>query len=66
MSINYNLWFINLAPHTGGRSTYQEQVDWLYFGEGKVISPEAATQRVERFREAGATHVDGVGACKRS
>jgi hypothetical protein len=66
MSINYNLWFINLASHTGGPSTYHEQVDWLYFAEGKVISPKAATERVERLRKAGTTHADGVGGCTRS
>ncbi|HCT80765.1 MAG TPA: hypothetical protein DGG94_09735, partial [Micromonosporaceae bacterium] len=61
MSINYNLWFIDLAGHSGGRSTYIQQVDWLYFADGEVITTDDARNRVASYRAAGTTHVDTVG-----
>ncbi len=32
MTINWNLWFIDTAAHTGSTSTYVQQVDWVLFG----------------------------------
>jgi hypothetical protein len=61
MSINYNLWFIDSSGHTGGRSTYIQQVDWLYFAGNEVISGDVARNRINSYRSAGTTHVDTVG-----
>ncbi|MEV4417571.1 RICIN domain-containing protein [Catellatospora sp. NPDC049609] len=61
MSINYNLWFIDSSGHTGGRSTYIQQVDWLYFAGNEVISTDVARNRVNAYRSLGTTHVDTVG-----
>jgi hypothetical protein len=60
MSINYNLWFIDLAAHSGGRSTYVEQVDWLYYTGDQVVSPTEVNNRVTTYRSAGTTHTDTV------
>ncbi|MEW2378637.1 carbohydrate-binding protein [Micromonospora sp. NPDC047812] len=62
MSINFNLWFIDLVAHTGGRSTYQQQVDWLYFADRQVLTPAEVAARVAAQRSAGTTHTDTVGA----
>ena len=61
MSINYNLWFIDSSGHTGGRSTYIQQVDWLYFAGNEVISGDVARNRVNAYRGLGTSHVDTVG-----
>jgi hypothetical protein len=62
MSINYNLWFIDTAAHSGGMSRYQQQVDWLYYAGGQVLSPSAAVAKVAAFRAAGTAHTDTVGS----
>ncbi|MFV2114732.1 carbohydrate-binding protein [Micromonospora sp. LOL_025] len=62
MSINFNLWFIDLVTHTGGRSTYHQQVDWLYFADRQVLTPTEVAARVAGQRSAGTTHTDTVGA----
>ena len=62
MSINFNLWFIDLVTHTGGRSTYHQQVDWLYFADRETLTPAQVVSRVAGHRSAGTTHTDTVGS----
>jgi hypothetical protein len=61
MSINFNLWFISggLVGQPGDRA-YREQVDWLYFAENEVVSPDQVRTRVNGYRTAGVDHVDTV------
>ncbi|WP_027346524.1 glycosyl hydrolase [Hamadaea tsunoensis] len=66
MTINYNLWFIDTAAHTGGTSKYIEQVDWLYFAKNQVVAPADATAKAAAYRSAGtgfADTVDAGGTC---
>ncbi|MEU8819495.1 glycosyl hydrolase [Actinoplanes sp. NPDC048796] len=66
MTINWNLWFIDTAAHTGGLSTYIEQVDWVLFAKNQVLSPSQATSRASGYRTAGTPFVDtvaGTGTC---
>jgi hypothetical protein len=58
MSVNFNLWFIDAAAHTGGRSTYRQAVDYFYYAGGEVLSPAEAKNRVETYRAAGTSHAD--------
>jgi carbohydrate binding protein with CBM5/12 domain/glycosyl hydrolase family 16 len=62
MSINFNLWFIDLATHTGGLAAYHQQVDWLYFADTEVLTPAQVASRVSGYRGAGTTHTDTVGS----
>ncbi len=62
MSINYNIWFIDTAGHSGGRSTYLEQADWTYYAGNEVVSPAEAVNRAAQYRAAGTSHVDTVGS----
>ena len=61
MSINFNLWFIDTVAHTGGMSTYRQQVDYLLHTVGEVLTPAQATARVASYRASGITHTDTVG-----
>jgi hypothetical protein len=62
MLIDYNLWFIDTAGHSGaGVATYQQQVDWLYFAGNEVVSPSEAVARANGYRAAGTTFTDTVG-----
>jgi hypothetical protein len=66
MTINWNLWFIDTAAHTGGLSTYQQQVDWVLFAKNQVLSPAQATAQAAAYRSAGSTFTDTVassGSC---
>jgi hypothetical protein len=65
MSINFNLWFIDLAAHAGGRSVYNQQVDWLYYAGSEALTPAQVASRVSGLRSAGTTHTDtvGTGSC---
>jgi hypothetical protein len=62
MTINWNLWFIDTAAHTGGRSTYVQQVDWAFFAKNQVLSPAQVTGQASSYRSAGTTFVDTVDA----
>ena len=62
MTINWNLWFIDTAAHTGGMSTYQQQVDWVLFAKNQVLSPSQATAQAAAYRSAGNTFTDTVGS----
>ncbi|RKR92082.1 glycosyl hydrolase family 16 [Micromonospora pisi] len=62
MSINFNLWFIDLTGRTGtGLATYVQQVDYLYYADREVITTAEAKSRVTAYRSAGTNHVDTVG-----
>ncbi|GIM95309.1 glycosyl hydrolase [Paractinoplanes toevensis] len=62
MTINWNLWFIDTAAHTGGLSTYIQQVDWLLFAKNQVLAPSAATAKAAAYRSAGSAFTDTVDA----
>jgi hypothetical protein len=62
MTINWNLWFIDTAAHSGGLSTYIEQVDWVLFAKNQVLSPAQATSQAAAYRGAGNTFTDTVDA----
>jgi glycosyl hydrolase family 16 len=62
MTINWNLWFIDTAAHSGGLSTYAEQVDWVLFAKNQVLSPAQATAQAASYRSAGNAFTDTVGS----
>jgi hypothetical protein len=62
MTINFNQWFIDLATHTGGLSTYVQQVDWVLFAKNQVLSPAQVTSATAAHRAAGNTFTDTVDA----
>ncbi|MDY7089913.1 MAG: glycosyl hydrolase [Actinomycetota bacterium] len=62
MTINWNLWFIDTAAHTGGLSTYIEQVDWVLFAKNQVLSPSQVSSQTAGYRTAGSRFVDTVAS----
>jgi hypothetical protein len=62
MTINWNLWFIDTAAHSGGLSTYAEQVDWVLFAKNQVLSPAQATAQAASYRTAGNAFTDSVSS----
>ena len=66
MTINWNLWFIDTATHSGGLSTYVQQVDWVLFAKNQVLSPAQVTGQTASYRSGGTTFtdtVDSAGGC---
>ncbi|MEN0128607.1 MAG: ricin-type beta-trefoil lectin domain protein [Brevundimonas sp.] len=65
MSVNFNLWFIDTAAHTGGRSTYTQDVDWFYYAKDQVISPSEAASTAASLQAAGTARLDTLdsGTC---
>ncbi|HEX5199820.1 MAG TPA: glycosyl hydrolase [Actinoplanes sp.] len=66
MTINWNLWFIDTAAHTGGLSTYIQQVDWVLFAKNQVLSPVQTTSKAAAYRTSGSAFsdtVDATGGC---
>lgn len=61
MSINFNLWFIDSAAHTGGTATYRQDIDYLLHTVGEALTPAQVSARVNGYRAAGVTHTDTVG-----
>lgn len=62
MSINFNLWFIDTVAHSGGMSTYRQQVDYVLHTVGEVLTPAQASARVNGYRASGVSHTDTVGS----
>ncbi|WP_238014502.1 glycosyl hydrolase [Dactylosporangium sp. AC04546] len=62
MTINWNLWFIDTAAHTGGLSTYIEQVDWVLHAKNQVLTPSQVTTQAAAYRSSGSSFVDTVDA----
>ncbi|BEL06554.1 hypothetical protein Q0Z83_047450 [Actinoplanes sichuanensis] len=62
MSIDFNQWFIDLAGHTGGASTWLQSVDYVYHAKKQVLTPAQATAAVNTYRAGGTTHTDNVVA----
>ncbi|HET6737786.1 MAG TPA: glycoside hydrolase family 16 protein [Kribbella sp.] len=68
MSMNWNLWFIDLDGHQGtSTSEYHEQVDWAYYAKNETVSPTQADGRVQKYRKHGTTYQDSLsnaGSCE--
>ena len=62
MTINWNLWFIDTATHTGGLSTYVQQVDWVLHAKNQVLSPSQVASRTSGYRTAGTRFLDTVAS----
>lgn len=60
MSIDFNQWFIDLAGHAGGTSTYLQSVDYVYHAKKQVLSPAQATAAINGYRSGGTAHADTV------
>jgi hypothetical protein len=60
MTINWNLWFIDTATHTGGMSTYIEQVDWVLFAKNQVLSPAQVGAQTSAYRSSSTAFHDSV------
>jgi hypothetical protein len=60
MSIDFNQWFIDLAGHSGGASTWLQSVDYVYHAKRQVLSPAQASAAISAYRSAGTTHTDNV------
>jgi hypothetical protein len=63
MTIDFNNWFIDgeLLSSSTPR-TYDEQVDWVYYNAGQVLSTSSVLSQVDTYRSAGATFTDTVPA----
>lgn len=65
MLLTMNIWFIDLAGHTGGAATYEQEVDYVYYADEQVVAPTDVARRVATLRASSTTHTDTVtaGAC---
>ncbi|OZG71194.1 hypothetical protein BTA51_22770 [Hahella sp. CCB-MM4] len=59
MSINFNLWFINggLISSSAER-VYQQDIDWLYFIDSRLLSTVEVENQVRLMREQGVGFTD--------
>lgn len=60
MTINWNQWFIDTAAHTGGLSTYIEQVDWVMYAKNQALTPAQVNTQAAAYRSAGNAFTDTV------
>lgn len=61
MSINYNLWFIQGGELPAGDTRrYEEDVDWVLYQAGSVLSPRQVAQKVAKLRHGGIHFEDTV------
>jgi hypothetical protein len=59
MSINFNLWFIELIANATSR-TYRQDVDWVYFRQNTVLTPAQVQAEVNALRSQGVAFRDTV------
>lgn len=61
MSINFNLWFIRDGLITSQEiREYVEDVDWVYFKGGQILSPQEVQGRVAQLRQSEVAFKDTV------
>jgi hypothetical protein len=60
MSLRFNLWLIDTAGHTTGTSSYEQQMDWVYYTKNEIIAPADVTARAAAFRASGTKHSDSI------
>lgn len=61
MSINFNLWFIRDGLITSQEiREYAEDVDWVYFEGGQILSPRAVEGTVAQLRQSKVAFKDTV------
>ncbi|MEV8378978.1 glycoside hydrolase family 16 protein [Kribbella sp. NPDC056861] len=60
MGLSFNQWFIDLTGHSGGRSTYTQAADWVYYAKNEVVTPAEVGNRVRNYRSGKVTHVDDL------
>jgi hypothetical protein len=60
MSIDFNQWFIDLAGHASGISTWIQSIDYVYHAKKQVLSPTQASAAINGFRSGGTAHVDSI------
>jgi hypothetical protein len=68
MSMNWNLWFIDLDAHQGtATSEYHQQIDWAYYAKNETVSPAQAAARVTSYRKHDTSYQDtliNTGSCE--
>ncbi|GLS05119.1 hypothetical protein GCM10007860_22690 [Chitiniphilus shinanonensis] len=60
MSINFNLWFTNLASLGATRREYQQEVDWVLHVKDEVLTPAQVDAQVKALRGAKVPFRDTV------
>jgi len=62
MTINFNQWFISGGFNEGltGIRTYQQDIDWVYFAEDKVLTTEEVNNEITKFRSEAIKSKDTV------
>lgn len=61
MSINFNLWFIEEGLLGGGETRrYEEDIDWVFFRQGEVLSPQTVEAIVADLRQRDVKFRDTV------
>lgn len=61
MSLNFNIWFIDggLSSSTSER-IYQQDVDWMYFVDQKILSIDEVNAQIEALRAQSVSYRDTV------
>jgi hypothetical protein len=61
MNLCFNIWFIDgeLGPK-GAVRTYEQQVDWVYYAEDRILTPAAVDAQIDAQRRAGTRSLDSV------
>ena len=63
MSINFNLWFIEEGLLTSPETRlYEQDIDWVFFRPGDVLSPQAVESEVAALRRQRVAYRDTVPA----
>ncbi|WP_346839167.1 glycoside hydrolase family 16 protein [Microbulbifer sp. SAOS-129_SWC] len=61
MSINFNLWFTQEGLiDSRDERVYQEDVDWVFHSQDKILSPADVERTVDKFRSDKIAHSDTV------
>lgn len=61
MGIHFNHWFItNMLNESTEVREWHQDVDWVFFAQDVVLSPDDVLAEVQNFRADGTTHHDSV------
>lgn len=61
MSLNFNIWFIQGGlENSMTERVYEQDIDWMYFVDQEILSPEEVSAQVQALRQQAITFRDTV------
>ena len=60
MSVNFNLWFINIDTENETERVWSQMIDWVYVRPGKMLTPTQVNESLDKLRNDNLERLDST------